>query len=251
MRGIYKKFTSDKYNGFGLIHDGREESEANGHPLQTFLKTFFRNMNAQGRQETIAMVTAFPTNVTNVVGWQVRVRGIATVQQVADINTMIGQNHPASLNLGAPWPPQPDPQPSRCDVVAHGVIATQQRGYVYDLAASIAAGSSTFKSDRNELIPLSTLLQPGSGMLVFMAVPPGSGTRLGIDADMDCQLNGLDAFPFSSADVNASGTISVQDIFDFLAGYFAAVPSADFNWSGTISVQDIFDFLAEYFKGGC
>jgi hypothetical protein len=41
----------------------------------------------------------------------------------------------------------------------------------------------------------------------------------------------------------------VQDIFDFLAAYFAGNPRADFNHSTTISVQDIFDFLAAYFAG--
>lgn len=51
------------------------------------------------------------------------------------------------------------------------------------------------------------------------------------------------------ADVNCSNDISVQDIFDFLAAYFAAGLGADFNASGTISVQDIFDFLAAYFAG--
>ncbi|MCC6320295.1 MAG: YncE family protein [Phycisphaerales bacterium] len=252
LRGIYKKFPSDKYNGFGLIHDGREESEANGHPLQTFLKTFFRNMNAQGRQETIAMVTAFPTNVTNIVGWQVRIRGNATPQQLANINTMIAQHHPASLNLGAPWPPQPDPQPSRCDVVAHGLIEGTMRGFVYDHAASLLAGTPTFRSDLDQRLTLAELLaQAASGTMTFMAVPPGSGPRIGIDSDLDCQSNRLDPFPYSSADFNASGAVSVQDIFDFLAAYFAGRPDADFNWSATISVQDLFDFLAEYFKGGC
>jgi hypothetical protein len=51
------------------------------------------------------------------------------------------------------------------------------------------------------------------------------------------------------ADFNNSGAISVQDIFDFLAAYFAADPRADFNASGAISVQDIFDYLAAYFLG--
>jgi hypothetical protein len=52
-----------------------------------------------------------------------------------------------------------------------------------------------------------------------------------------------------TADYNDSGVVSVQDIFDFLAGYFAGEACADFNGSGTISVQDIFDFLAAYFAG--
>ncbi len=56
------------------------------------------------------------------------------------------------------------------------------------------------------------------------------------------------------ADFNESGAVSVQDIFDFLAAYFAGLPEADINGSGTISVQDIFDFLTAYFSGsgiGC
>ncbi len=48
-------------------------------------------------------------------------------------------------------------------------------------------------------------------------------------------------------DINCSGAISVQDIFDFLAVYFAGASEGDFNQSGTNSVQDIFDFLAAYF----
>jgi len=51
------------------------------------------------------------------------------------------------------------------------------------------------------------------------------------------------------ADFNNSGTVSVQDIFDFLAAYFANDPEADFNGSGAVSVQDIFDYLSAYFAG--
>jgi hypothetical protein len=50
------------------------------------------------------------------------------------------------------------------------------------------------------------------------------------------------------ADFNHSGgSPTVQDIFDFLAAYFANDPAADFNGVGGLSVQDIFDFLAAYF----
>jgi hypothetical protein len=40
----------------------------------------------------------------------------------------------------------------------------------------------------------------------------------------------------------------VQDIFDYLAAYFANSPEADFNRAGGVSVQDIFDYLAAYFQ---
>jgi hypothetical protein len=50
-------------------------------------------------------------------------------------------------------------------------------------------------------------------------------------------------------DFNHDGSVSVQDIFDFLAAYFANDLAADFNHAGGLSVQDIFDYLATYFQG--
>lgn len=51
------------------------------------------------------------------------------------------------------------------------------------------------------------------------------------------------------ADFNASGTITSQDIFDFLAAWFGSNLSADSNLSGTVTVQDVFDFLNVWFTG--
>ena len=57
--------------------------------------------------------------------------------------------------------------------------------------------------------------------------------------------------PCCRGDYNKTGVpASVQDIFDFLSGYFSSDTCADTNDSGAVSVQDIFDFLAAYF-GGC
>jgi hypothetical protein len=50
------------------------------------------------------------------------------------------------------------------------------------------------------------------------------------------------------ADFNQSGTVEVQDIFDFLNAWFAGSASADFNGGG-LAVQDIFDFLNAWFAG--
>ena len=53
----------------------------------------------------------------------------------------------------------------------------------------------------------------------------------------------------SAADFNGDGAATVQDIFDFLAAWFASDARADFNGAGGISVQDIFDFLGVWFAG--
>jgi hypothetical protein len=50
-------------------------------------------------------------------------------------------------------------------------------------------------------------------------------------------------------DAQNQPTVTVQDIFDFLGGYFSNDPKANINGSATVSVQDIFDFLGAYFAG--
>lgn len=55
--------------------------------------------------------------------------------------------------------------------------------------------------------------------------------------------------PPCPADFNDSGSVTVQDIFDFLTAYFNNELAADFNNSGGVTVQDIFDFLSAYFAG--
>jgi hypothetical protein len=49
-------------------------------------------------------------------------------------------------------------------------------------------------------------------------------------------------------DFNRNAVLEVQDIFDFLNGWFADEPRADFNGGG-LAVQDIFDFLNAWFAG--
>lgn len=51
------------------------------------------------------------------------------------------------------------------------------------------------------------------------------------------------------ADINNSQNLTVQDIFEYLAAYFAQAPLADINDSGEVTVQDLFEFLAAYFTG--
>lgn len=51
------------------------------------------------------------------------------------------------------------------------------------------------------------------------------------------------------ADVNHTGALTVQDLFEFLALFFGNDPRGDFNNSGGFSSQDLFDFLAAYFRG--
>ncbi|HVU63095.1 MAG TPA: protease pro-enzyme activation domain-containing protein [Phycisphaerales bacterium] len=51
------------------------------------------------------------------------------------------------------------------------------------------------------------------------------------------------------ADFDCNGSVSVQDIFDFLNAWFAGAPGTDIDASGATTVLDIFDFLNTWFAG--
>ena len=85
-----------------------------------------------------------------------------------------------------------------------------------------------------------TALEGGGAGSVFTA---GTST---------CNATGNFITPCCYANYNKVGGITVQDIFDFLSGWFANSPNANVEGTGGIpTVQDIFDFLAAWFAGGC
>lgn len=120
--------------------------------------------------------------------------------------------------------------------------------------------------------PTCLLFQADSGPLWMMmgvgTVEDGSRARIqgelttscvsGCPLSQGCVLNALifpcPPTPTCRADFNRSGDISVQDLFEFLAAFFAQTlgpspPGGDFDQSGTVSVDDLFSFLAAWFAG--
>ena len=115
----------------------------------------------------------------------------------------------------------------------------------FDLAA---AGTNT-----SGLVDLGSIY-PGSPRTFYLRYsanfPFAAGTTWGT-LDVLATLSGTlgSSTPTCRPDFNNSGTLNVQDIFDFLAAWFTANPTADFNHANGITVQDIFDFLAAWFVG--
>lgn len=109
-------------------------------------------------------------------------------------------------------------------------------------------GPTTFSIPGGGAVTADTIvvsLRPGRSDPAFEL----AGTRLAVQGLPGLQINSARGEFGCPADINESGELSVQDIFDFLAKFFAASPDADFNNSGGLSVQDLFDFLAAYFRG--
>lgn len=80
------------------------------------------------------------------------------------------------------------------------------------------------------------------------ANPPRFVTRVGANGDPRARPARLSirVCVGAPADWNCDGSTSVQDIFDFLTGWFAN--AGDFNADGATTVQDLFDYLAAYFS---
>ncbi|GEM_PF-2700762 len=64
-----------------------------------------------------------------------------------------------------------------------------------------------------------------------------------------CELAFLICLPRNTcvADIDQTGTLTIQDVFEFLNLYFAADLRADINQADGVTLQDIFDFVTAFF----
>jgi DNA-binding beta-propeller fold protein YncE len=172
--------TGDQIRGFGFIHSGAIPS-----PFQflsalgfVFDDVIFPNpdgfgRNAQGikeRRQVESFLMAYDSNMAPIVGQQVTLRTANAGIAGPRVELLIARA-----------------AQGECDLVVHGWVLGQTRGYVYR--------NGSFTSDKANRPPLSATvlrllaLVPGQE-LTFTAVPPGSGTRMGIDRDLDGVLDG-------------------------------------------------------------
>ena len=247
LRGLHRKRGWDRASaqsvrGFGYNHDGTFDT------LDALLRGSGFNLPTdssgdQQRHDLEAFLLCFPSDTSPVIGRQVMFDGTnnSNGAAVATLGTLMSLADGASIGL-----------------IATGRRLGVDRGWSY-------VGVGNMQSDRHgEQITAANLragAAPGNEV-VFMAVPIGAQTRLGIDRDEDgwydaeersaCS-NPADAtnFPGSrgAVDVDASLSVTVSDIFAFLNLWFAGDPRADFNGVGGLTVQDIFDYLAAWFAG--
>ncbi len=141
------------------------------------------------------------------------------------------------------------------------------------IEAAVDAGLAQLQVDirdqtaLNFWVPLGTVQLTSERLVVELASGPSASlfnivgeadirlrclpTVFGAPQTLHIDLIQLTGLPPCPGDFNASGKLSVQDLFDYLAAYFSGEPRADFNDSGTISLQDLFDYLTAYFAGTC
>jgi hypothetical protein len=101
--------------------------------------------------------------------------------------------------------------------------------------------------------PASTMNPYITGALGFAGSAsecgPGSVAQIVAHRDSRTCLQTVQSVAGCAADVNDSGVVTAQDLYDYLTSWWRVSPQADFNWSGTVNTQDVFDFLTAWLQG--
>src|SRR6185503_15638122 len=122
--------------------------------------------NDQQRRDTEQFLLAFDTNLAPAVGQQVTLTSGYAGVAGPRITVLAGRDAAAD-----------------CELIAKGTIGGEARGWV-------SLGDGTFQSDRLTEAPLGdaalrALAGSAGQELTYTCVPPGAGTRAGIDRDED------------------------------------------------------------------
>ncbi|MGI9309454.1 MAG: PKD domain-containing protein [Gammaproteobacteria bacterium] len=175
----------NQVRGYGYLHDGSSDTLFRYNRL---VNLRFPEVDVHGntrvpdddRRDVEQFQFAFISNLFPVVGQQVTLDNAADAAAQARVDLLIAQADAGNADLVAKGN------------IADGQGGWEQRGWLY--------GGGTFVSDKSSEASLSDaqlrVLATAAGQeLTYTAVPPGSGTRVGVDRDRDGVLDGDDNCP--------------------------------------------------------
>jgi cysteine-rich repeat protein len=200
LRNVYTKVgmfqtAGNQVRGTGILHDGSVDF------LDTFLSAGVFTLTAAERDDLAEFVLAYPTDLAPIVGQQVTIGpgnfGVTDVNdRIGLIDTRAGLAFESKLLGGAV---------TECDVIAKTVEGGVEKGYVRQ------SGGLYLPDDNGPGISEATLRAKANPVgaaqtVTYTAVPPGSGTRMGVDRDEDTLLNGVETNTGTFVDINDTGT---------------------------------------------
>ncbi len=223
----------DQIRGFGFLHDGSVAS------LFDFFQAVLFNENGSvgfdggdaQRRDMEEYMLAFDTDLAPIVGQQITLSDPNDAGVAARIDLLEARAAAAfvSKEVGG--------SVTECDLIAKASIAGATRGWLYDSGAGNFIPDSTsdpLLSDPN----LRALAETAGQELTFTCVPPGMGTRSGIDRDEDALLDADDACPSNGSgdhsDADSDGRGAVCDNCAFRANS----TQTDVGGVGTGSLAD-------------
>jgi len=200
MRNMYAKLgmfstSGDQIRGFGFLHDGSVDT------IKTFVGAGVFTLNNAEENDLEAFSHVFPTDLAPIVGQQVTIGpgnfGVADVNsRISLLDSRAGAAF-TSLQLGGVV--------TECDVIAKTVEGGVAKGYT-------RLSDGTYLPDDNgpaiSEAALRAKADPGGDAqtITYTCVPPGSGTRMGVDRDLDVLLDGVETNTGTFVNANDTGT---------------------------------------------
>jgi YVTN family beta-propeller protein len=202
MRNLYAKIGmfgvgGDQVRGFGFLHDGSVDT------LKTFLEAGVFSLNNAQELDLEQFSLAFPTDLAPIVGQQVTLTS-------ADLVATNCGGEAFCCPTPVAGPPQDDSTCERvdtlidrastpfdslllgggvreCDLIVKGSVGGSERGWVRE-------SGGLFRDDLGNTLADASLraLAGSEGPLTYTCAPPGSGTRMGIDRDLDGLGDGVE-----------------------------------------------------------
>src|SRR6185436_13393988 len=197
LRNLSEKFGANNLGtaqaGFGFFHDGRVDS------LTRFLQDGFAITDDQQTANLIAFLFSFsggdlptntaPTNPDTPPGDPTRDPPAALGKQLL----LLGA---ASTNLDQ-FIARANSSTGRVELVAKALVDGQMRGWLWDRSVNLFRRDTTNGTMTRSQLQSLTVDSP----LLFTLVAPGTGTRIGLDHDLDGQ-----------PDFDQAGTASLQTL---------------------------------------
>jgi hypothetical protein len=159
----------------GFLHDGSISTVAGFLNASVFSLNFAEDVNLE------AFIMAFDTDLAPIVGQQVTLNENSGQDALDRVDLLIARANTVFPETGE----------RECDVIAKGVVAVDQSyGWVWNGSAFLSDRGSTWPKDS----VINAGLNPGQSV-TFTCVPPGSGTRMGVNRDRDVFFDGNDPEP--------------------------------------------------------
>ncbi len=167
----------DQVRGSGFAHDGRIDT------LRRFLSGGVFDLDETEEAQIEAFLLATPTDLAPIVGQQVTLTAANSVVAGPRIDLLVQRAAApfTSKILGG--------LTTEAELVAKLRVGGHERGYV-------RRATSLFEPDDDSGMlsdaALRTLAATPGSEITYTAAPPGSGTRMGIDRDLDTLLDGFE-----------------------------------------------------------
>jgi hypothetical protein len=175
----------DQIRGFGYTHDGSVDT------LFRFVSASLFDIDNPEQDQVEAFMIAFDSDLAPVVGQQITLTATNSGVAGPRIDLMLsrcGTGFASKVLVDLNGGPV-----NECDLIAKLDQGGNPRGYVYD------ASSGLFEPDDGGAAitdaALRALAAAASQEVTYTAAPPGSGYRMGINRDLDIQLDAPDNCP--------------------------------------------------------